>query len=108
MTDLTHLTALEQAKLIRDRKISAVELLDATLAQVRKVDGRRGQVGATETAEDLEKVHAFILLTEREAREKASEVDRRIAAGEAVGPLAGVPYSAKDVFCTKGIQTTAE
>ena len=44
---------------------------------------------------------------EREAREKAAEVDRRIAAGEAVGPLAGVPYSAKDVFCTKGIQTTA-
>lgn len=107
MTDLTHLTALEQAKLIRDRKVSAVELLDATLAQVRKVDGRPGQVGATETAEDLEKVHAFILLTEREAREKAAEVDRRIAAGEAVGPLAGVPYSAKDVFCTKGIQTTA-
>ena len=30
-----------------------------------------------------------------------------ISAGEAVGPLAGVPYSAKDVFCTKGIQTTA-
>ena len=59
MTDLTHLTALEQAKLIRDREISAVELLDATLAQVRKVDGRPGQAGATETAEDLEKVHGW-------------------------------------------------
>lgn len=107
MNELTHLTAREQAALIRERKISAVELLEATLAQVEKVDGRRGAIGTGETAEDRKKVHAFILTTESEAREKAADVDRRIAAGEKVGALAGVPYSAKDVFCTKGIQTTA-
>lgn len=107
MTNLTHLTALEQAKLIRDREISAAELLDATLKQVAKVDGRPGSVDGVETEQDLEKVHAFITMTEAQARAKAADVDRRIAAGEPVGPLAGVPYSAKDVFCTKGIQTTA-
>ncbi len=108
MTELIELSALEQAKLIREKKISAVELLEATLKQVDAVDGRPGSLDTpVEEPEDLEKVHAFILLTKAHALEKAAEVDRKIAAGEALGVLAGVPYSAKDVYCTKGIQTTA-
>lgn len=108
MSDLTSLTALEQAKLIREKQISAVELLDQTLEQVKRVDGRPGSLDFDhETEEDKQKVHAFLILTEEHAREKARSVDERIARGESVGVLAGVPYSVKDVYCTKGIQTTA-
>ncbi|HQN63179.1 MAG TPA: amidase, partial [Flexilinea sp.] len=108
MTELTSMSALDQARLIREKKISAEELLNETLAQVKKVDGRPGSLEEyIEQPEDKEKVHAFILITEESAREKARAVDRKVAAGEELGPLAGVPYSAKDVYCTKGIQTTA-
>ena len=108
MTELIELSAVEQAALIREKKISSVELLEATLAQVEKVDGRSGSLETyVERPEDLEKVHAFLLITREHAMTKAKEVDRKISAGEPVGALAGVPYSAKDVYCTKGIQTTA-
>lgn len=83
--------ALEQAALVRGKQISAEELLDSTFAQIGDSDGN---------------IHAFLALCEKEAREQARKVDRKIASGEPVGPLAGVPYSAKDVFCTRGIQTT--
>ncbi|MHC1773248.1 MAG: amidase [Flexilinea sp.] len=108
MTELIELSAIEQSKLIREKKVSSVELLEATLKQVERVDGRPGSLDLyVEQPEDLEKVHAFILMTKEHAMKKAVEVDRKIAAGEPVGALAGVPYSAKDVYCTKGIQTTA-
>ena len=105
--DLTALSALEQAELIRGKQVSAVELLQAVLERVRSVDGRPGspENGTEETPEDKEKIHAFVTVCESAAMEKAQEVDRKIAAGEPVGPLAGVPYSAKDVFCTRGIPT---
>lgn len=90
--ELTELSALEQAALIRTKQVSAQEMLDAVLARVRCSDAD---------------VHAFVSICEKEARKKAEETDRKIAAGEPVGPLAGVPYSAKDVFCTRGIRTTA-
>ena len=105
--DLTALSASEQAELIRGKQVSAVELLQAVLDRVRAADGRPGspENGPEETPEDKEKIHAFVTVCESAAMEKAREVDRKIAAGEPVGPLAGVPYSAKDVFCTRGIPT---
>ena len=90
--EVTVLSAVEQAELVRTKQIGAEELLELTLRRVEQTEGS---------------LHAFITICEKEAREKARDVDRRLAAGEAVGPLAGVPYSAKDVFCTRGIQTTA-
>ena len=90
--EVTVLSAVEQAELVRTKQIGAEELLELTLQRVEQTEGT---------------LHAFITICEKEAREKARDVDRRLAAGEAVGPLAGVPYSAKDVFCTRGIQTTA-
>ncbi len=53
------------------------------------------------------RVHAFLRTTFERARERASEVDRRRAHGEPLGPLAGVPYGLKDLFVTAGIETTA-
>ena len=105
--ELTTLSAIEQAKLIRTGQISASELLEATLARVKAADGRPGSTERSpETAEDREKIHAFITICEEEARKKAAAVDKKLAAGEPVGLLAGVPYSAKDMYCTKGIPTS--
>ncbi|MBW3650554.1 MAG: Asp-tRNA(Asn)/Glu-tRNA(Gln) amidotransferase subunit GatA [Actinobacteria bacterium] len=51
-------------------------------------------------------IHAFNLVLADEARAAADEVDRRVAAGEDPGPLAGVPVALKDNLCTRGIPTT--
>ena len=53
-----------------------------------------------------EEVHAFNLVTSAEARERAADLDARIARGENVGPLAGVPIALKDNMCTRGVPTT--
>ena len=89
--ELVRLTAYEQAELIRSKQISASELLEASLAQMEQVEPL---------------THAFVTICEKEAKERARAVDKKIAAGELLGSLAGVPYSAKDLFCTRGIQTT--
>lgn len=52
------------------------------------------------------KVNAYVTLNEK-ALDQAKAVDKRIQAKENVGPLAGVPIAIKDMFCTKGIRTTA-
>ncbi|HWH34939.1 MAG TPA: Asp-tRNA(Asn)/Glu-tRNA(Gln) amidotransferase subunit GatA [Acidimicrobiales bacterium] len=51
-------------------------------------------------------VHAFNTLMDDEARRAAELVDRRVAAGEDPGPLAGVPVALKDNLCTAGVLTT--
>jgi aspartyl-tRNA(Asn)/glutamyl-tRNA(Gln) amidotransferase subunit A len=53
------------------------------------------------------KLGCFLLVDGEGARKAADAVDKKIAAGEAVGPLAGVPIGLKDIFVTKGIETTA-
>jgi aspartyl-tRNA(Asn)/glutamyl-tRNA(Gln) amidotransferase subunit A len=53
-----------------------------------------------------DEVHAFNLVTADDARAAADEIDRRVAAGEDVGPLAGVPVALKDNMCTRGVPTT--
>lgn len=77
---------------LRRREFSATELLERQLARIREVDGR---------------VRAFLRLTEDLARAQAAEVDRRLAAGEELGPLAGIPLAVKDVLCVEGVETTA-
>src|SRR3989339_1480800 len=52
------------------------------------------------------KLKAFITLTEEQALEKAVVVDKRLKSGEKLRSLEGIPYCAKDVFCTKGVQST--
>jgi len=53
-----------------------------------------------------EEVHAFNLVLRDEALQSAERIDERIAAGEQVGQLAGVPIALKDNLCTRGIPTT--
>ncbi|PIF01168.1 MAG: Asp-tRNA(Asn)/Glu-tRNA(Gln) amidotransferase GatCAB subunit A, partial [Propionibacterium sp.] len=52
------------------------------------------------------KVNAFLALDADRALAKAREVDTRRAAGEKLGPLAGVPIAVKDNFCYQGLPTT--
>ena len=53
-----------------------------------------------------DRVHAFVTVLADEARAAADALDARVAAGEPVGPLAGVPVALKDNLCTRGIPTT--
>ena len=52
------------------------------------------------------KLHSFISLTGDKALEQAQQIDAKIAAGEDIGLLAGIPIALKDNLCTKGIITT--
>ena len=106
--ELCDLSALELTGLLRQRKTSAVEILQSTLQRIGSVDGRRGEVDAAPlTEEDKQKVHAFVTLTDDRALEHATAIDRQIANGEDPGPLAGVPFTVKDIFCVSGTPSTA-
>jgi aspartyl-tRNA(Asn)/glutamyl-tRNA(Gln) amidotransferase subunit A len=106
--NLADLSALDTASLIRQKEVSAVEVLEAALERIESVDGRPGSLEPGDPdPEDGERVHAFITLTEDRARAQAAEIDRRLAAGEEIGPLAGVPFTVKDIFCVEGTRTTA-
>jgi aspartyl-tRNA(Asn)/glutamyl-tRNA(Gln) amidotransferase subunit A len=52
------------------------------------------------------KLHSFLCVTAEQALEQARQVDAKIAAGEEIGLLAGIPIGIKDNMCTKGIHTT--
>ncbi|MCC6148228.1 MAG: Asp-tRNA(Asn)/Glu-tRNA(Gln) amidotransferase subunit GatA [Anaerolineaceae bacterium] len=108
MTEICNLSARDLVAALKKRQISALEILESTLQRIAQVDGRPGTLNPGEqTTEDAQRVHAFITLTSQRARTKAEEVDRKLAAGIDPGPLAGVPFTAKDVFCVSGTPTTA-
>jgi aspartyl-tRNA(Asn)/glutamyl-tRNA(Gln) amidotransferase subunit A len=105
--ELCDLSALEMTQLLRQKKVSAVEILQSTLQRIGQVDGRSGALDQTATEEDKEKVHSFITLTADEAIKQASVVDAQLAAGKDPGVLAGVPFTVKDIFCVKDTPSTA-
>ena len=84
-------TAVEISKMIKDRQISAVEVLEQTIQQIKEKD---------------EKVKGFITVDEDVARKQAQIIQKGIEKGELTGPLAGVPIAIKDNIDTKGIKTT--
>jgi aspartyl-tRNA(Asn)/glutamyl-tRNA(Gln) amidotransferase subunit A len=90
MSDLTSFTLAAARDALRKKDVSGAELTDAHLA-------------AIEAARDL---NAFVLTTPEQAQEMAKGADARIAAGDA-RPLEGIPLAIKDMFCTKGVRTTA-
>jgi len=94
--------------MLRDRNVSAVEVLESCLKRIHQVDGRPGALDAGEVSkEDEQRVHAFITLTAESARESAEKVDRMLTAGDDPGLLAGIPFTVKDIFCVAGTPSTA-
>lgn len=73
----------------------------------KKVTAERLVRDALEKAKHFEDYHIFTFLNEEGALEKAREIDKRIARGEKVGRLAGVPYALKDNFLSPEGETTA-
>lgn len=106
--ELNELSAQSLADLVRRREVSAQEVLEATLERIAAIDGRPGRLDYDgELPEDAQKVHAFITLTPERARAQAEQLDKKISQGEDPGPLAGVPFSVKDIFCVQGTPSTA-
>jgi aspartyl-tRNA(Asn)/glutamyl-tRNA(Gln) amidotransferase subunit A len=96
------------AHLVREREVSAEEILESTLDRIEAVEGRSPTTGNYQPDPgDLEKIHAFITVTSERARQRAQRVDEVVAAGEDPGPLAGVPLAVKDIFCVKDTPSTA-
>jgi aspartyl-tRNA(Asn)/glutamyl-tRNA(Gln) amidotransferase subunit A len=91
MTELTDLGVAELAKGLQAKEFSATELAHATQTKIRKSN---------------DKLNAFITVTDEQAFEGAKKADERIAKGNAQ-PMTGIPVGVKDLFCTKGVMTTA-
>ncbi len=106
--DLCDLPAHRIARLVREGTLSAEEVLESTLTRIAAVDGAPGTFDASKNQDDSDDgIHAFITLTAERARAQARSIDQRIAAGDDPGPLAGVPYTVKDIFCVQDTPSTA-
>ena len=90
MDNLHRLTIHQAHQLLKEKKISSVELTQAALNRLHGVEDR---------------VRACVTVTGEQAMEDARAADRAIAAGN-IKPLTGIPALIKDVICTKGIRTT--
>jgi aspartyl-tRNA(Asn)/glutamyl-tRNA(Gln) amidotransferase subunit A len=90
MTELHRLTIHEAHALLKEKKLSSVELTRAVLKHLESVD---------------KKVRACMRITADHALERAKAADKAIASGRA-NPLTGIPAIIKDNMCTKGITTT--
>ncbi|KGJ73487.1 glutamyl-tRNA amidotransferase [Cryobacterium roopkundense] len=92
MADLIKLSAADLSTLLADGSVSSVEATRAHLDRIAAVDT------------DL---HAFLHVAGDAALATAARIDAQRAAGEALGPLAGVPIAIKDVLATQDMPTTA-
>lgn len=91
MPNLHELTAKEILKKILEGETTAEECLLSSFGRVHETE---------------DKVHAFVTIVEREALEKAREIDEKVSMGKPLGKLAGLAIAVKDNICTKGIRTT--
>ncbi|MCI5049431.1 MAG: Asp-tRNA(Asn)/Glu-tRNA(Gln) amidotransferase subunit GatA [Rickettsiales bacterium] len=89
MTELTQLTLTEMRDQLRSKSVSSKELTQAHLDAIYASD-----------------LNAFTVVTDDIALAQAEAADKRLAAGEG-GLLEGVPLGVKDLFCTKGVLSTA-
>ncbi len=91
MTEPCELSALEARRLIAERRLSPVELLESCLRRIERVNPA---------------VNAFVALDVERAREAARAAERAVKSGEALGPLHGLPLGVKDLNNTAGLRTT--
>lgn len=89
--DLYTLTAHEIRDMIKEKKISSKEATQSALDRIAQIE---------------DKVESFVTVLGDEAIAQAEKIDAKIAAGEELGALAGVPMALKDNMCTKDVLTT--
>jgi amidase len=92
MSDLTFLPATVMAQQIRERKISPVELVDAHLAKIERLNL---------------KLNAFVHVNAQRARRKARDAEAAVMRGRSLGPLHGVPISIKSSLDVAGFRCEA-
>ncbi len=92
MEELIKQTASQQRKALLNKEVSAVELINEEYKRIENIDAQIG---------------AFNSLCKEQALETAKKVDEKIAKGEALPPLAGIPLALKDNINLKGTKTTA-
>lgn len=92
MNPIITMTAAELGRKIASQELSSAEVTKAFLTRIDELN---------------DKINAFLFVDYEGALAQAQAVDEKIAAGEKLGPLAGVPLAVKDLFCQKGIPTTA-
>ncbi len=90
--ELCYLSAGDLSRLIRDRQVSPVEIIDAHLARIE----------ATEPV-----LNSFITLLPERARAAARRAEDQIQSGNYLGTLHGIPVGLKDLFNTAGVRTTS-
>ncbi len=83
--------ATDLAAAIRARRLSPVELVDAVLARIGRLNPR---------------LRAYLTVTDEQAREAARQAETAVMHGDPLGPLHGIPVGIKDLSYTKGIRTT--
>src|SRR6202051_4328649 len=86
------LTIAEASKLIERRALSPVELTRTFLDRIAAIDPR---------------LNAYLLVTADQAMDQARAAEAEIMRGNWRGPMHGIPYALKDIYCTKGIRTTS-
>jgi len=91
-TELTRLTLVEAMAMLRRRAVSPVELTQAFIARIERLNPA---------------LNAFITVTEEQALQQAREAEAQIQRGHWRGPLHGMPLALKDLIDTAGIRTTA-
>ena len=89
--DLLDLSLIELAASLAGKRVSSREVTDAALAHIERTDARVG---------------AFLEVTAGKARAQATAADERAARGNRLGPIDGVPIALKDLFLTRGVETT--
>lgn len=90
MENLLDMNIVQLRELLKKREVSSVELTSFYLDRIKRYDGE---------------LLTYIKTTEDAAMDMARKADARIAKGED-GKLLGIPLGIKDIFCTKGIETT--
>lgn len=89
--DLCHLSASEQAALVRTREVSSTELVQAHLDRIAEVNPT---------------INALVTIDPDRALAEAAAADSALARGDEIGPLHGVPAAFKDTHATAGMRTT--
>ncbi len=88
---LLDMTAVELAKAIKEGKTTAVEAMEAVIAQIERTESE---------------YNCYVTFDKEAALNEAKEVQKKIEAGTLNGLLAGVPVAIKDNMCTEGVLTT--